>query len=113
MRKFFGLGSSSTPPPPAPNPPAAATPKPTQNSLVGSWKEPKGTDTTEFLADGTVIERPATGEGIRGRYTLEGSKLKIRLQGMTEDIFFTALLHGNTLELTDPDGVKTSYERKA
>ncbi|MEP6809370.1 MAG: DUF5640 domain-containing protein [Chthoniobacterales bacterium] len=115
MRKFFGLGSSSNPPPPPPPPPPSpapkAEPKPAQPSLVGRWKEPKGADTTEFLADGTVMERPATGESIRGRYTLEGSKLKIRLQGMTDDLSFTAVVKGNTLEMTDPDGAKTSYER--
>ncbi len=118
MRKFFGFGSS-TPPPPAPpaRPPAPpssppATPAPNAaSSLVGRWKEPKGKDTTEFQADGTVTERPATGENIRGRYALEGSKLKINLEGVPDALSFTAVVNKDTLEMTGPDGETTRYER--
>ena len=79
--------------------------------MVGRWKEPQGKDTTEFHADGTVTEKPATGENIRGRYTLDGVKLKIRLEGVADELSFTALLRGDTLEMTGPDGEATRYER--
>ncbi|MEO5722686.1 MAG: DUF5640 domain-containing protein [Chthoniobacterales bacterium] len=118
MRKFFGFGSS-TPPPPAPptrppslptRPGASAAPeeKPT---LVGRWKEPKGKDTTEFHADGKVTEKPASGENIRGTYTLDGSKLKIQLEGVPDALSFSAVVNGDKLEMTDPDGQTTRYER--
>ena len=121
MKKFFGFGSP-TPPPPAPPskppappsaPPSAPSVKPANPpvSIVGRWNEPKGTDTTEFHADGTVIEKPASGENIRGRYSLDGSKLKIRLDGLPEEISFTAALKGDTLEMTGPDGQQTRYQR--
>ena len=124
MKKFFGFGSSTPPPPPPPSrppsPPAkpaapAKTPPPAAAqgtaSIVGRWKEPNGSDTTEFHADGTVNERPATGETIRGRYSLEGGKLKIKLQGVADEIVFTAAVSANALEMSGADGQITHYER--
>jgi hypothetical protein len=136
MKKFFGFGSSTPPPPPPPSrppappakpaaPPAAApaapaapaqTPPPaaateSAASIVGRWKEPNGTDTTEFHADGTVTERPATGETIRGRYSLENGKLKINLEGVPDEIVFTAAVSENALEMSDADGQITHYQR--
>ena len=127
MKKFFGFGSSTPPPPPPPSrppsppakpeapaappktpPPAAAT---APASIVGRWKEPNGSDTTEFHADGTVTERPASGETIRGRYSLEDGKLKIKLDGVPDEIVFTAAVSGNALETSDADGQITHYER--
>ncbi len=94
---------------PAKTPPAgsghAAAP------IVGRWKEPNGSDTTEFHADGTVVERPASGETIRGRYSLEGGKLKIKLDGVAEEIVFTAAVSENALEMSDADGQITHYQR--
>ena len=78
---------------------------------MGRWKEPKGSDTTEFHADGTVTEKPASGENIRGRYTLEGAKLKIRLEGVPDELSFSAVIKTDALEMTGPDGQTTRYER--
>ena len=78
---------------------------------MGRWKEPTGGDTTEFHADGTVTEKPATGENIRGRYSLDGSKLKIKLDGVPDELSFSAVIKGDRLEMTGPDGQSTPYER--
>ena len=127
MKKFFGFGSSTPPPPPPPSrppsppakpaapapakPEAAAPTSPAAPSIVGRWKEPTGSDTTEFHADGTVTERPASGETIRGRYSLEGGKLKINLQGVDEEIVFNATVRADALEMTDADGNVTRYQK--
>lgn len=79
--------------------------------LVGRWREPQGKDTTEFHADGTVTEKPASGEKIRGRYSLDGAKLKINLDGVPDSLSFSAVVKANQLEMTDPDGQTTRYER--
>ncbi len=71
---------------------------------MGQWKEPNGSDTTEFRADGTLTERPAQGETIRGRYSLEGAKLAVQLEGMGEELSFNVLIHSDVLEMTDSDG---------
>jgi hypothetical protein len=122
MKKFFGFGSS-TPPPPAPpsRPPAppsrpstpGAKPVAAASPIVGRWKEPQGSDTTEFHADGTVTESPAGSEKIRGRYTLEGAKLKIRLEGVPDELSLSAVFKGDALEMTGPDGQMTRYEKIA
>ncbi len=108
MRKFFGLGNSTPPPPPPATPPAAA---PVAASIVGRWKEPKGSDVTEFHANKTVTEKPAGAPNIHGRYSLEGTKLKVNLDGVADELVFTALVKGDTLEMTGPDGQTTKYER--
>jgi hypothetical protein len=120
MMKFFGFGSSTPPPPPPPSrppsPPGGKTPSkpaPTAKAptIVGQWKEPSGNDVTEFRADGTLFEKPASGETIRGRYALEGSKLKVNLEGVAEELSFTAVLKVDELEMTDSDGQVTRYRR--
>jgi len=80
-------------------------------TIVGQWKEPNGSDTTEFRADGIVIEKPASGETIRGRYSLEGAKLKITLEGLADELSFTATIKADALEMTDRDGQVTRYRR--
>lgn len=107
MRKFFGIGSSK----PSSSSSSAPSAPASRPSLVGRWKEPAGKDTTEFHADGSVTEKPSAGENIGGRYTLDGSKLKIRLAGGSDDLSFTAVVKGDTLEMTGPDGQTTRYER--
>lgn len=111
MKKFFGFGSSPPPPPAPPNSPGTAAKDSGVATIVGSWKEPDGSDTTEFRADGTVVEKPASGETIRGRYSLEGAKLKIRLEGLSEELSFSASIEDDALELKDPDGQITHYRR--
>jgi len=133
MKKFFGFGSSTPPPPltppskppapplksssataptPAPKPaPAPSKPAaPETPSIVGRWKEPNGSDVTQFAADGTVTETPASGETIRGRYSLEGGTLKLNLEGV-EELSFPVKLGAETLEMTDTGGSVTKYER--
>jgi hypothetical protein len=66
---------------------------------------------TEFCADGSVIEKPASGETIRGRYSLEGAKLKIKLEGLAEELSFTAVIKADDLEMKDRDGQVTHYRR--
>lgn len=136
MKKFFGFGSS-TPPPPAPpaKPPAApvkpaapaAAAKPAAPasaekpapaaqaaaalSIVGRWKEPNSSDTTEFHADGTVTEKTGTGDTIRGRYSVRDKILKINLDGVPDELSFPVAIATNSLEMTDPDGKVSRYER--
>lgn len=109
MRKFFGIGNSTPPTPPLPTAPPAPPAK--ASTIIGRWKEPNGKDVTEFHADESVTEKPATGENIRGRYWLDGSKLKINLDGVPDALSFTAAVKGDTLEMTGPDGQTTRYER--
>jgi len=80
-------------------------------SIVGRWREPNGNDTTEFRADGTVVEQPASGETIRGRYSLEGAKLRIKLDGVPDELSFSASIKNEMLEMTDRDGQATRYRR--
>ena len=58
-----------------------------------------------------MIEKPASGETIRGRYSLEGTKLKIKLEGLSDELSFTALIKTDSLEMTDPDGQVTRYQK--
>ncbi len=139
MKKFFGFGSSTPPPPPPPSkPPAppATKPAPVQKSeapaplppaapapaastatpapaalIVGRWKDPNSGDVTEFHADGAVTENVAGGEPIRGRYSLTGSKLTINLTGVPDELSFPVAIKTDTLEMTDPEGHVTRYEK--
>jgi hypothetical protein len=127
--KFFGFGSSTPPPPPPParppappvgkQPPGKPAAAPTRENstagadIVGKWREPGGSDTTEFRADGTVLETPANGPAIRGRYAIDGVKLKIRLDGVPDELSFAASVKGDKLEMKDPDGQVTHYQRIA
>jgi hypothetical protein len=90
---------------------SGAKPTTVAPSIVGRWKEPKGSDTTEFHADGRVTEKPAGAADILGRYLFDGAKLEIRLEGVAEELVFSVALKGNSLEMTGPDGEKTRYER--
>ena len=138
MKKLFGFGSSTPPPPavptkpptppfsksgPAAKPPApvvvpsaaslvAATPpaNPAGPSIVGRWKEPSGGDTTEFHADGSVTEMSG-GETIRGRYSFVDGTLKINLDGLDEELSFSATVSNEALEMTGGDGQLTKYQR--
>ena len=137
MKKFFGFGPSTPPPPPPsrpPTPPAAkpgpapkpdatkqpeppkpqpapATPPPAP-SIVGRWKDPNSGDITEFHADGSVTENVSGGEPIRGRYTLNGDKLKLKLDGVPDDLTFPVTIKAETLDMVDPDGNMTRYQRQ-
>ena len=128
MKKFFGFGSSTPPPPPPPSKPPAPPPKPASpskapppstpsaptaptQSIVGKWKEPNASDTTEFQADGAVTEKLAGGETIRGRYLFDGTHLKINLEGIADELTFSATLKGDSLEMKDRDGQVTHYQR--
>jgi hypothetical protein len=58
-----------------------------------------------------VVETPASGEPIRGRYSLEGATLKVKLEGVPEELAFSASIQNETLEMKDPDGQVTEYRR--
>lgn len=57
------------------------------------------------------MEKPASGEAIRGRYSLEGTKLKIKLEGVPEELTFSAAIKNDALEMKDRDGQVTHYRR--
>lgn len=57
------------------------------------------------------MEMPASGDAIRGRYTLDGVKLKIRLDGVPDELAFGVNVKADALEMTDPDGSMTHYTR--
>ncbi len=80
-------------------------------TLVGQWSEPGSADSMEFLANGMLFERLATGEVIQGSYELKGARLRIELDGMEEALRFTVGLTREELELTDPEGQATRYRR--
>ncbi len=138
MKKFFGFGSSTPPPPPPPpakppTPPAAKpgpAPKPDATrpeppktqpapvaappapSIVGRWKDPTSGDITEFHADGAVTENVSGSEPIRGRYSLKDGKLKINLDGIADELSFPVTIKAETLDMVDPDGHMTRYQRQ-
>lgn len=58
-----------------------------------------------------MTERLASGETIRGRYSFADSKLKINLEGLADELAFSAVVKPDALEMTDPDGQKTHYQR--
>ena len=58
-----------------------------------------------------MTEKPASGEKIRGHYIFDGAKLKIRLEGVPDELNFSAVFKGAALEMTGPDGQMTRYER--
>ena len=67
---------------------------------------------TEFHADGSVTENVAGGEPIRGRYTLADGKLKLNLVGVPNELSFPVTIKADTLDMVDPDGHMTRYERQ-
>ena len=79
--------------------------------IVGRWKEGDSNDIIEFHRDGTVTEKPATGETIRGKYSLEGGRLKINLDGVANELVFPVSIKAEALEMTDPEGQVTRYQR--
>lgn len=95
--------------------PAPAAPSPAAPPIVGRWRDASGTgdgsESTEFHADGSVTERLAGGDTIRGRYLLVGDNLTINLEGMEEALDFTAMVRQDTLEMTDAGGQRSTYRR--
>ncbi|CAA9257002.1 MAG: hypothetical protein AVDCRST_MAG42-2526 [uncultured Chthoniobacterales bacterium] len=141
MKKFFGFGSSTPPPPPPPSKPpsppvakpapaakvdapaAPAKPEPPKTqpapaatapapSIVGRWKDPNSGDITEFHADGAVTENVSGSEPIRGRYSLTDGKLKLNLDGVPDELSFPVTVKADTLDMIDPDGHMTRYQRQ-
>ena len=135
MKKFFGFGASTPPPPPPPaKPPSPPTGKPvaaakaeapakpdqpkeqaaspSAPSIVGRWKDPASGDITEFHADGTVTENVAGGEPIRGRYSVAAGKLKLNLDGVSDELSFPVTIKADTLDMIDPQGHMTRYQRQ-
>ena len=95
----------------AEKPAPAAPPARPAASIVGRWKDPNSNDTTEFHADGSVTEKTGSGETIRGRYSLQDKQLKINLEGVPDELSFPVAIGPDKLEMTDPDGKITHYQR--
>jgi Family of unknown function (DUF5640) len=125
---FFRFASLPAPPRPPRRPPApplarrrngsrapvfrarAVVDEPTPPRIVGRWKEPEGSDSVEFRADGTLLEHATNGDGVRGHYALAGDHLSIRIDGV-EPLAFSVSINGATMELKDAQGQVTRYLR--
>jgi hypothetical protein len=66
---------------------------------------------TEFRQDGTLVEKASSGETIRGKYWLDASQLKVRLDGVPEELAFTVVIKDDLLEMRDSEGSTTKYHR--
>jgi hypothetical protein len=82
--------------------------------IVGKWKAKDGTSLTEFHADGTFIL--GGDKEMAGKYKFVGSdKVKLTLDGPMGKVIggmvFRAVINGDTLEMTDPDGEKQVFQR--
>lgn len=60
-----------------------------------------------------MTEKTGSGETIRGRYSLQEKKLKINLEGVPDELSFPVAIGAETLEMTDPEGKITHYQRVA
>lgn len=83
-------------------------------AIVGKWQEKGDTDITEFRADGTFTLH--SGERLTGKYTSAGSDyIKLTFDGGIGKVIGTskwkAVVRGDVLELTDPDGNKAELQR--
>lgn len=57
-------------------------------------------------------ENVSGGEPIRGRYSLAGGKLKLNLEGVADELSFPVTIKAETLDMVDPDGHMTRYQRQ-
>ena len=100
-------------------------PKPLSKLILGKWTDSADMSGFEFFDDGTVevtyvnltvpvINIPVNGK-TKGTYTLEGNKLTTRytIYSATIEYVYTASVDGDSLSLTNLDGLETStYMRK-
>ena len=86
----------------------------TEPGLVGKWQEKGEREITEFRADGTFVI--PGGESLSGKYKSAGEDyIKLTIDGpvgkLVGELKFKAMVHGDVLELTDPDGRKSELYR--
>lgn len=87
---------------------------PANTAIVGKWQEKGDPDITEFRADGTFVVH--LGERLTGKYKSSGSEhIKLAFDGVVGKVVgeskWKAVIKGDVLELTDPDGNKGEYQR--
>lgn len=86
----------------------------TNTALIGKWQEKGKSDVTEFRADGTFTIH--VGERFTGKYKPADSEhIKLTFDGVAGKVVgeskWKAVVHGDVLELTDPDGNKSEFQR--
>ena len=86
----------------------------TDSALVGKWQEKGEREITEFRADGTFVI--PGGEPLTGKYKSAGGEyIKLTLDGpvgkLVGEMRFKAVVHGDVVELTNPDGIKSQLHR--
>ena len=84
-----------------------------QKGIVGKWQQVEGTETIEFLKDGSfVVEKGGRPMG-GGKYTVvDDNRIKIEPSGMmavTGPMLTKYVIAGEDLTLTGPDGGDTKY----
>lgn len=85
-----------------------------QKEIIGKWQQVGGTETIEFLRDGTfVVENGGHPMG-GGKYSIvDDARLKIEPSGMmavTGPMLTKYIITGDNLILTGPDGGDTRYQ---
>ena len=59
-----------------------------------------------------MTENVSGGAPIRGRYSMSDGKLKLNLDGVPDELSFPVTIKGDTLDMVDPDGHMTRYQRQ-
>jgi hypothetical protein len=83
-------------------------------ALIGKWQEKGKSDITEFRADGTFTIH--LGERYTGKYKpVDSEHIKLTLDGVAGKVVgeskWKAVIHSEVLELTDPDGNSSEFQR--
>ena len=85
-----------------------------EDKILGRWKEVDGTETMEFLKDGTVIVVDE-GMSMAGTYKwIDNDRVKIELGGLgalVGPVVATVSMSGGELTFTMPDGKVSKYNR--
>jgi hypothetical protein len=84
-------------------------------ALVGKWQEKGDPSITEFRADGTFSIH--LGEALTGKYqSVDSEHIKLTFDGVAGKVVgvstWKAVVQGDTLDLTDPDGNKSQFQRQ-
>jgi hypothetical protein len=87
---------------------------PSNTALVGKWQEQGDPSVTEFRADGTFVIH--LGEKLTGKYKSAGKEhIKLSFDGVVGKVVgestWKTVVQGDNLELTDPDGNKSRFQR--
>ena len=86
-----------------------------EKDLLGKWQGMNITETAEFFPDGTILTSTDDKDTAAGKYSLlDATRLKIELGGkMAHDgpLVCSFSIKGEELELSDPSGKTSHYER--